>query len=811
MATPSPEYYDPYLGAYYGNILDSYDSSTYRLRLYMINEAAQTNGDTGNPEESRNDTGNATESFVASPGQTVVIADTGGVAGNQIDNLSLTTVGGSGGATTNVTFDIFQPGKSNLLDQIQIAKNILGFDAKSLPPLYLEISFNGRVSDYIDSDENLEGEPELIRGPYRYKMNMNQITANLDESGGTFNFSCTTTESYAYGDVYYRLPQDLTVTGSTVTEMLKSLESELNRVHGNSYKYNDHFEIKTAGVVDDENSWTGPPRLSTTEEKLLIPSSVGDGGEAGTETKNAPLNETPEADGLDLYAEAYDAIRDNLRDVNPETNQLVIKEGTSLSDVVTTILSMCPTYQLMVTRKSQGLNKSSPVTEEDKSKAFTTWCRVNVRSKENYAQWDDERREYAKKITVNPQFYRTARTDVFVDIKENNDLTTEQIESRLNQLRSQDMLLKSYYYLFTGQNDQILNLDLTYDFATSILVAPRDGKVGSLDAAAGGTITGTSVKADPTLEGETADVQGTGVDKDKEKLLDVFGLIGGAINGTGLDQVAVDIISRTTGADPATVSQIIQSGSQQQQEAFLAGQTQEAINKLTRGLNIESQPTQSDNQTEAQANFRFSEDFFAVTPGVEIDINGLEGADFTVSNLDELQRTWQNSIIATKHTEDPVEGSTQIADSESGALFGQLVNQHSAQRFLSVMEMTIRGDPWYLGQSIDNNQQQADENSSIANQEHKKSDRDAGYFGGDDNLFVLEIASPPPRDIYIDDEDDNTGYWEQRIVEYNFTGIFLLTQAVHNFSDGKYSIDISASRLSGIDIAKITPKPFTEN
>ena len=184
---------------------------------------------------------------------------------------------------------------------------------------------------------------------------------------------------------------------------------------------------------------------------------------------------------------------------------------------------------------------------------------------------------------------------------------------------------------------------------------------------------------------------------------------------------------------------------------------------------------------------------------------------FTVKNLDELQRTWQNSIIATKHKEDPVEGSTQIADSEAGTLFGQLVNQHAEQRFLASMEMTVRGDPWYLGQSIDNSQEQADNNSSIANLRRRNSNPDSGYFGGDDNLFVLEIASPPPRDIYVDDEDDNTGYWEQRIVEYNFTGIFFLTRAVHNFSSGEYSIDISANRLSGIDIAKLTPKPFTEN
>ena len=64
-----PEYYDPYVGKVYGNILDYYDNPAYNLRLYMIDDASS--------KEAPDEFGGAGPELVAEPSQTVILAQTG--------------------------------------------------------------------------------------------------------------------------------------------------------------------------------------------------------------------------------------------------------------------------------------------------------------------------------------------------------------------------------------------------------------------------------------------------------------------------------------------------------------------------------------------------------------------------------------------------------------------------------------------------------------------------------------------------------------------------------------------------------------
>ena len=106
---------------------------------------------------------------------------------------------------------------------------------------------------------------------------------------------------------------------------------------------------------------------------------------------------------------------------------------------------------------------------------------------------------------------------------------------------------------------------------------------------------------------------------------------------------------------------------------------------------------------------------------------------------------------------------------------------------MNELNMTLRGDPWYLG-----------------SHDVQKSDDNAGNFYGDDNCIWLTIRSPVTYDPYYDNEDKNTGYWKYDGVSKTFSGLYRLVTVEHSFSGGIYTCDINAQRIIGAE--KVPPK-----
>ena len=79
--------------------------------------------------------------------------------------------------------------------------------------------------------------------------------------------------------------------------------------------------------------------------------------------------------------------------------------------------------------------------------------------------------------------YRSATDQQFVVPEENSNLTPEEVQRRFEQIIASGNCRKAYQYLFTGLNDQILNLDINFNNAISTLMTPRRGLVGTTDAA----------------------------------------------------------------------------------------------------------------------------------------------------------------------------------------------------------------------------------------------------------------------------------------------------------------------------------------
>lgn len=165
-------------------------------------------------------------------------------------------------------------------------------------------------------------------------------------------------------------------------------------------------------------------------------------------------------------------------------------------------------------------------------------------------------------------------------------------------------------------------------------------------------------------------------------------------------------------------------------------------------------------------------------------------------------------------TNNPVEGVTvDLNNPQSYTIFGQLVEQSRAATFMQNVEMTIRGDPWYLGYDTSEGQNNNTQAAQSSTDSHESSQPEYAYFGGDDNYFFLEIAAPRPWDFDYRDEDSllNTGYWMNTNTSYVFTGLYKLRQVNHNFSNGLYTIDIQGAKEQAIPASNLDRQQQGDN
>ena len=119
--------------------------------------------------------------------------------------------------------------------------------------------------------------------------------------------------------------------------------------------------------------------------------------------------------------------------------------------------------------------------------------------------------------------------------------------------------------------------------------------------------------------------------------------------------------------------------------------------------------------------------------------------------------------------------------SVQNTLFGVIASQHSNDiGFLLQLDMTLRGDPWYLGKDTNDN-----------------SDEEQANFFKDDNHFYLGLRSPKTFDMDWRDEDSdiNTGYWKGDGVSRSFGGVYRLISVTNNFSNGEFTVDVNAQRV----------------
>jgi hypothetical protein len=480
-------------------------------------------------------------------------------------------------------------------------------------------------------------------------------------------------------------------------------------------------------------------------------------------------------------------------------------EGSTMDRVFLTLLSMCPEFYSKVSRKQDPLDPDSDVKTDQ---AYVSWFRILGDTKQ--LAYDPVRNDYAYEYTYTPVLYKTPRTDVAVDTAEAQPLNNNDAEARLSQIIANGGLQKSYQYMFTGLNDQIIRLDIKHDNGVALLVAPKGGAIGD------STITDPSrfsaqaeADQDMTLEGTVRDVMNKVNDKvNLDKVTGFFDKVAGLLDevsdaSTSLTQSLGDVF----GKSPDEIKSILKGEAAITAADLVNSLDSATLKKIATDAQISEQQVSTEDPTvinnggggsygaysPAISGYAYSADILSVEDLTgEINAEDLVKQGYLTLTTAEVSEatTVKQKIETSQDVPNATSSATYKAGSPRNTLFGFLVNQNASKAFLTSVDMTVRGDPWYLGGP----------GYDASTKEY------ANYFK-DDNCFWLEIRSPITYDPDWSDEDSflNSGYWRYDGVSRSFSGLYRITTVYNNFSGGIYSVDVEGMRV-GVDASNIERK-----
>jgi len=822
----SPKIYDPYLGEMYGNILDKYDNPAYNIRLYLKpeqNSTATAPADSTSPGTQNNTAAgdSARSEQPTAAGQTrsvadkkiVILAQTG-VTGVQIDDLEIETANQNDRAheAKKGSFVIIQPGGANFLDQIQWARQYLGANEDQMKsfdfPAYLDINFLGYDSDPDNNEEG--GDITQLVDTVTYKIRITKIGITLDNTGSRYTCEFTPADVAGFADEIYKLPKNITIQGSTITEFLKGdtgLETKYNealKASSTEYEFADQIEFNLSALLTATGAQT--PTITTTgatPEKLYIkdqsiPTLSTD---QTVETTTVPVFNGEVKPLRDVRTEAAAA-----QDAGTQPEKIIpgailtLKEGNSIYTVLAQILSMNKEFQDRASRLKDLNNPNS--NKVDDNQTFVAWFSVHCEIQT--IGWDKKRNKYAKKYIYTPYLLQDIRSDVALTTRESDflkergdvvDLKNVKITAiatkRLQDLYNAKALCKSYFYTFTGLNDQIINLDVDYNLGTTMLVPPKGGFAGDYSV-----INAATVRNSKNInEDTTGDTQNNSARerKERESLVGLFNRIRGIADdintvataiGRSPDELA-GILNDATGAsarrlaeslDAATISTLARS------------QVNDGRDPAdTRTTNTEITVTSFGPYTPEVSGYLYAEDF--VQPGGALTQEELQAAGLmpTTTPTGTPPNQAQSRSVPS-----PLNGIT--SDGPASVLMGYLYRSREGSGFMMRIEMTIRGDPYWLPYT-----------SSGKFEFGKLTPDTTALPAQKKNYFLLTIGNPRTYDYNVDDEDNNTGYWSEKSSSGVFSGLYMPSRWKHRFSGGIFTTILTATKEQSVPLQWIRP------
>lgn len=386
------------------NVLDNYDTVTYRFKLFITDPDTSSTG------------------LVFNENNQIIIAETG-VTDLTIDKVEIRTLAtpsieGGTGTSTNVKFEIVEPAGAGLIDKLFYQSVALGIGNWAVMPVYLQLQFRGRDPVNAAPENGAPGTLSSLK--WLWSLKLSRIKANVTHVGTRYEFEAIVYNDFAQTNAIFSTQHNVVLSNlNTFADAMKELQDKLNadQIYKliNNYSIADSFKI----VVD--------PKI------------------AGY--KITPANNNTNSRRSDSFA--------------GDLKSATFQAGTGIDKIIDSLLAQTDEYQKsMLNAPTPGAEGESMNEESNQMKKF--W---RIITETRPLKFDARRQDISKEFTIFVVEYDIGILDQNVFQTSAPPLTIEAQKKRLMTYVKKSILKKKYNYIFTGLNDQVLNFDITINNA----------------------------------------------------------------------------------------------------------------------------------------------------------------------------------------------------------------------------------------------------------------------------------------------------------------------------------------------------------
>jgi len=662
------------------NALNEFETYTYNVSLYMVK-----------PSQAQDLDQNINTGFAK------LIADNSSEAIYNISEVEQSHIvgfknGNRAGFSSFFDITIRETNSITLLDTIVKTSSELGIENHTLAAYLINIEFNGRLHS---------GAPKKSTLNFWYPVIINDFRMQVDSGGAQYRIQATETGAAAFNYLENVSKETITFEASTVGEALTAFTEALNitqeaRLRNNGsaleveYEYEIEFDEET-GATDWLN-WNIQQTVDL-DEAIGISTATADG-----------------------------------------KIQFVLQSGTNITDFIGAVLMTTDEYKRLPLddgseARTNGAGRLSTATL-DKFKTF-----FKVVANIEFGNYDELRNDYVKIVKFKVVKHRTPSSISDVDEYTNSIFDTSVQTTRVDKLISQGILKKRYDYFYTGLNTEVLNLDLTFNFAYFEIVP-----VQSLDP---NSVAASPHNGQPTLGERIGEVKNTRIDLERQ-----------ASNlNRRLDTLRTRQAQNQSAIDNARSVNVDAIARQAQIQAELDQATTE-LNTVNRTLSFTEQ---------AQAELL---ELRRSQTGAPSQVSTASGPVSNPLGIDAPVRFGSDTIDSS---------DTYVPENDrSGGtiMFGGVKANMENSADHSNIELEIRGDPYWLGKP--NTFYTTTTTGELAD-----------YQTGQ-NMFYLKINLPAldPNDFDSVSPNDS----------YTISGLYVVTHVINSFRNGLFTQYLKAFR-----------------
>lgn len=665
----------------------------------------------------------------------IVIAESGSTAIG-IDEVTIMSTHGYDssveGSGTALKFEIslIQPFNANLFDLMYSASLSLGIPNFNKCPYYLELTFLG--------NDPQTSEPTIIGG-HKWTWMLQFITVNTEikSNGSTYDISAVALTDIAFSDQACVLQE-----ASVVTDEAESVQAALDGLVSN---LESKQRTKGSSMVYDE--W--------------VIQIVGDNPVEVSNLQNSKI------------------VHDQQEGKSTRNNNLHFSDGTSLQKAIDEILASSEYFQNKA-KSSKEKNENKDDKDDLHDRVFKTLPKIIPDV--DILDYDPLRGDYARRYTYNitPYLISTVTSS-----PEEGRLDKGEMQERANAYSSTHRIRKHYNYLYTGKNQQVQNIDLKFKMSWFVSMPRREGTAYTSESAVGAKFKQDQIDRNAIFNQNVKNSGNRAVlsEDSKQRKIAIQENVTKLQSEKDVNAIKISesqdekVIKSLTAANESLEAKI--NKSREELKGLAGGIT--GFNATTVDVALSQELAKGRSITDVIKETRpsntpfnkYVEDFDVTDKSVFIDLNANKRLPITFVETNE-----DDMIVGP--------GALNVKSKDKvlySAIFAQGNRSNGAD--LIRIELAIKGDPFWLGQSKFNNGKIIDSKTMILNEKSGSGiDPNMTKHYTQENYFLFTTQTPDSNVIF-----GSSGSMSSKTM---INGIYGVITSKHNFKGGRFNTVLTA-------------------